>query len=150
MGALRLLGETARPPAGVDAGLLTAQLFLQQSGEIRLRRGQGGFHVLQDAKQLPQHLLPLHHGAQLAGGGVQQQTQQGQPLVELGGRGTLADGLGGLAGEDLVHLVVAAVLVEQVVVNRELLGDLGILEILDDELLIHRQVVLLVQVNHLA
>ena len=79
---------------------------------------------------------------------VQQQTKQTEPLVEFRIPGPVLDGLVRLARQDFVHLVVGAVLVEQVVVDCEILGDFPVLQILAHQILVNFQLVLLIQPHH--
>ena len=81
---------------------------------------------------------------------VQQQPQQAQPLVEARLFRPLLQRLVRPAVQDAVHLIVGAVFVEQVVVDREVLGDLAVLQILADHVLVHLVAVLLAQADHVA
>ena len=82
--------------------------------------------------------------------GVDQQAQHGETLVELGLFGLGDHVLGGGAVEDLLDLVVAAVLLEQVVVDGKAFGDLLVLDILADQRLVHRQILLFIGLDDAA
>ena len=93
--------------------------------------------------------MPVYVAA-LLGQSVQQQTQQAQPLVEAGGTGPVHDLPGDVAAEDAVDLIIRPVSVEKIVVNSEILGDPGVLEILDHQILVHGQAVLFKKTDHVA
>ena len=85
---------------------------ISSAGEAEFFGGQGGAVALQRRHQVKGEVLQVHDLPQLSGDRVQDQAQQGQALVELGGLGPLFDLGAGLARQDAVHLVVASVLVE--------------------------------------
>ena len=79
---------------------------------------------------------------------VEQEVYQGDALVEGCRRRARGYGGGVCAGEDVGHLVVVLVLAEEVQVEREVLRDFGILEILGDKLPIDADALVTVGDDH--
>ena len=139
VGQARLV-QGIRSPQAVRLGFIVLDLLLQQGLRVAgLGVGQGGQVLL----ELAQHgVAVVRHGVLPAGlrkaalEPGQQQTDQGQPLVEGGvqqpGKGRRA----GFAGQDLLHAVVVPVLVIEVQIGGKVLGDLLVLEVLPDNFLV--------------
>ena len=142
--------EAGRAFAALQRSPLGLHLLFQEGGGGHLPAGEGGAEALEYVHQGEKRPLVLHDGAQFPDDGVQNQPQKGQALVKFGRLGPILDGLPGLPGQNAVHLVVAAVLVEEVIVDGEILGHRGVLQVLPHKLFIHGEAVGLIELDHLA
>ena len=88
-----------------------------------VRNTPAGFPELR--RQQVEQVLRLADAFEVRADCVEEQPQQREPLVEPGLLRPEDDGVAGFAGQDLFDLVVAAVLVEEVVIDGKSLAIFG-------------------------